>query len=109
MFNGTPIFVRLNRYGRRFTNVADGWGGRLLIVPGLALTFMGLAILIWPELLAYMVATALIFAGMAITLWGWQLSRSQRRIRQSMRDHFYYEAPFREDEPVFWEESQRRY
>ncbi|RME58833.1 MAG: hypothetical protein D6790_11395 [Caldilineae bacterium] len=113
MFNGTPIFVRLNRYGRRFSSVAGMWGGWLLMAPGLALIFMGLAILIWPELLAYMVAAALIFAGTTIALWGWQLGRTQRRIHESMRERFYgqapfYQEPFVEDEPIFWEETRRR-
>ncbi len=60
MFTRSPIFIRFQHYGRR---VADrSWW--LLMAPGLALMALALAILIWPELLAYLVAFGLLFVGL---------------------------------------------
>lgn len=53
--------------------------GLFLLVPGIALILFALAILIWPELLAYLVATMLLFAGVTLTLWGWSAYRAGRR------------------------------
>lgn len=50
----------------------------LLMAPGLFLTLMALAILVWPELLAYLVAGALLFAGLSLLTWGWTMQRAQR-------------------------------
>ncbi len=75
MFTGSPIFVRVQGASQR---VMRG-GSWFVILPGLILALMGLAILIWPELLAYMVATVLLFAGISITLWGWTLRQAERR------------------------------
>ncbi|MCB0161659.1 MAG: hypothetical protein KDD83_26160 [Caldilineaceae bacterium] len=63
----------------RFGRVGTGGLGLLLLVPGLALILFALAILIWPELLAYLVATMLLFAGISLTLWGWSSYRAGRR------------------------------
>ena len=75
MFTGSPIFIRMRTMGQHATN----GGSWLLLAPGLGLTLMAIAILIWPELLAYMVATVLLFAGVSLTLWGWGLRQAQRR------------------------------
>jgi membrane protein implicated in regulation of membrane protease activity len=56
-----------------------GGAGLLLLVPGIALILFALAILMWPELLAYLVATMLLFAGVTLTLWGWSAYRAGRR------------------------------
>lgn len=75
MFTGSPIFVRVQGYGRR----AVQGGSWLILAPGLALTLMAIAILVWPELLAYMVASVMLFAGIALTAWGWAMRRAERR------------------------------
>jgi hypothetical protein len=92
MFRGTPFFVNVNRYGQRFgIGGAAGW---LLMGPGLALAGFGLAILIWPELLAYLVAGLLLFAGLTLTAWGWQMKQAQQRMEKQARNGYnqvYYE------------------
>lgn len=73
MFTSSPFdrFARAqNRKGRGMA-----W---LLMAPGLFLTLMALAILLWPELLAYLVAGALLFAGLSLLTWGWSMQRLQR-------------------------------
>ena len=58
----------------------------LVMAPGLLLVFMALAILAWPELLAYMVAFAILFAGMALSVWGWSLRQIEKRMKRSPRN-----------------------
>ncbi|HXF61421.1 MAG TPA: hypothetical protein VNK95_07380 [Caldilineaceae bacterium] len=76
MYTGSPIFVRV-RNSRWIQPVAGAsW---LLMAPGLMLIGLALAILIWPELLAYLVAGAILLAGIALTGWGWGLHQAARR------------------------------
>ena len=58
-----------------------GWS--LLMLPGLFLTLTALAILIWPELLAYMVAGVLLCAGISVMGWAWSLRQAERRAEQN--------------------------
>lgn len=74
MFMGSPIFTTFQRRSRSSNG---GWW--LLMMPGLFLTLMALAILVWPELLAYMVAGVLLFAGISLILWAWSLRRVGQR------------------------------
>lgn len=90
------MFVQFNRFGQRFGGRAGGAAGWLLMGPGLLLAGVGLAILIWPELLAYMVAGLLLFAGLTLAAWGWQMTQLQKRMRnqaQSGYTEIYYEEP----------------
>jgi hypothetical protein len=48
------------------------------------LTLVALAILVWPELLAYMVASVLLFAGVTLLAWGWRLRRAERRVHRQI-------------------------
>lgn len=94
MFRGTPFFVQFNRYGQRFGQRMGGGAGWLLMAPGLALAGFGLAILLWPELLAYLVAGLLLFAGLTLTGWGWQMRQAQKRMEKRMGNGYnevYYE------------------
>lgn len=84
MFTGSPIFIRMRTMGQQ----ASHGGSWLLLAPGLLLTLMAIAILLWPELLAYMVASVLLFAGISLTLWGWGLRQAQRR-RHDVRTIYY--------------------
>jgi ABC-type dipeptide/oligopeptide/nickel transport system permease subunit len=91
MYNGTPIFVRLGRFGSRFSSFANGIGGWFLVAPGISLVLMGLAIIIWPALLAYMVASLFIGVGVTLALWGWRVARIQRQMHRDLRNRAYYQ------------------
>jgi hypothetical protein len=84
MFTRSPIFSRIQNYGQRFvgTNVGGAWW--LLMTPGIVLTLLALAILLWPELLAYMVASALLFAGVSLMAWSWRIRQVERRMHRHM-------------------------
>jgi uncharacterized membrane protein len=71
-FHGTPVFVR------RFSQSGGAWW--LAMAPGLALTLMALAILIWPELLAYMVASVMLVIGLSLVAWGWATRPRRRKV-----------------------------
>lgn len=86
MFMGSP-FGEFTQ-GRRTTNLRWRLGqsagvGWLLMAPGLLLTLMALAILLWPELLAYMVAGAMLFGGLSLITWGWTMRRFTNRQQRS--------------------------
>jgi hypothetical protein len=84
MFDGSPVFIRFRRYGQRFTQATSGGQGWWLVMaPGLALTLLALAILIWPELLAYLVAAVLLTIGLTLVGWGWQMRQAQQRWRNN--------------------------
>ena len=88
MFTGTP-FVRFSQTQRRMSNAMMPGVGWLFIVPGLLLSLMALAILLWPELLAYMVAGAMLFGGISLITWGWSLRQLNRTTRnQSTVVHY---------------------
>jgi uncharacterized membrane protein HdeD (DUF308 family) len=84
MFSGSPIFVRVHSAGQQVAQK----GSWLVLIPGLMLTVMGFAIVIWPQLLAYMVAGALIFVGFLLLVWGWSLRRAER-LRAQQRTVYY--------------------
>ncbi len=80
MFTGLPGFMRFRSYSQRITS--GGWW--LVMAPGLLLTLVALAILIWPELLAYLVAMAMLIAGVSLTIWGWTLRQVEQRRRRDV-------------------------
>ena len=47
----------------------------------MVLSGLALAILLWPELLAYMVAMLLLFVGLVLVVWGWWLYQAERHWR----------------------------
>jgi hypothetical protein len=58
------------------------------MAPGLGLIGAALAMIIWPELLAYVVASLLLCAGIGLTGAGWrmwQIEQRQRRDRHMPR------------------------
>lgn len=77
MFTGSPFFTS---FQRRSVGWSGGWW--LAMAPGISLTLMALAILVWPELLAYMVAGVLLFAGLSLVGWAWSLHQAERRAEQ---------------------------
>lgn len=76
MFNGSPVFVRMRTMGARAGSL--GW---LAMAPGLFLILAALAIIIWPQLLAYLVALLLLAAGVVLTGWGWAVRRAEKARR----------------------------
>lgn len=74
MFTRSPIFVRLR--SSRFA--PKGGASWLWLAPGVSLLVLAVAIMIWPELLAYLVAGALAVAGATLTAWGWAMRRATR-------------------------------
>jgi hypothetical protein len=70
MFRGFPIFIRMQEYGQRQTRHGASGIGWLAMAPGLSLICVALAMIIWPELLAYFVASILLCVGTVWTVWG---------------------------------------
>lgn len=79
MFSGTPIFVRVRNGQWIQPGSMAAW---LLMLPGMALIALALAILLWPQLLAYLVAGAILTAGIVLTGWGWGMRQAARRARR---------------------------
>jgi len=89
MYTQTPFNVRFRSY--RFAPPAGAsW---LWLVPGIALIFLALSIIIWPELLAYLVAGAILTAGILLTGWGWAMRQSTRRPAQQAEYRIYPSDP----------------
>lgn len=78
MFTNSQYFTTFQRRSRM---LPGGWS--LLMLPGFFLTLMALAILIWPELLAYMVASVLLLVGLSLLGWAWSLRQAERRAEQN--------------------------
>src|SRR5262245_24210281 len=84
MFRGFAMFIPAQEYGQRPTRPgARGFGWRLM-VPGFCLICAALAMVIWPELLAYFVASLLLCGGTVLFMVGWrmrQLEQPAHRLR----------------------------
>ena len=78
-----PSFVRFQNFGRQVPGSA--WW--MIMAPGLMLIAVAFAILVWPELLAYMVAFIIMSLGITITGWGWRLRRLERSATKRQFDH----------------------
>lgn len=89
MYTQTPFNVRFRSY--RFAPPAGAsW---LWLVPGISLILLALAIVLWPELLAYLVAGAILTAGILLTAWGWAIRQSARRPTQQVQYRIYPGEP----------------
>ena len=81
MFNG-PMFIRLNRYRRYASKMGNSGAWWAIAGPGALLIVVALVMMIFPQLLiyllAYAVATVLLVSGISLVAWGW----SMRRITQ---------------------------
>ncbi len=77
MFTNAQMFTGFQRRSRATNGVS--W---FVMAPGIFLTTIAVAIVIWPELLAYMVASALLFVGVSLMLWAWSLRRVEQRTPQ---------------------------
>jgi hypothetical protein len=78
------MFIHMQSSGRRFVGNDSGGVWWMLMTPGVVLTLVALAILLWPELLAYMVASVLLFAGITLMAWSWRMRRVERRMHHHM-------------------------
>lgn len=85
MYTQSPFVFRFGN-SRVTVGGAASW---LLLAPGIGLTLLAVAILIWPELLAYLVAGALLMGGLALTSWGWAIQRAARRQPRATRYEVY--------------------
>jgi hypothetical protein len=85
MFRRSPLFIHLQQFDQRLTSQGTGALWWLLMAPGIGLTVVALAIIAWPELLAYMIAGLLLFAGMTLMLWGWRIRQAERRLDRHLR------------------------
>lgn len=86
MFNGSSIFAQFRRQRSRLNGMASGIGGVFFIGPGVAMVLLGIAILLWPKLFAFLVAGLLMAAGGALIVWGWRLNKAQQQILQRMQE-----------------------
>ena len=89
MFTQTPFTVRF-RSSRFAPPAGASW---LWLVPGVSLMLLALAIVLWPELLAYLVAGAILTAGVVITAWGWAMRQATRRPAQRAEYKIYPGEP----------------
>src|SRR2546422_11674587 len=89
MFRGFPLFIHRQEYGQRQTRHGARGIGWLAIAPGLGLICAALAMIIWPDLLAYFVASILLCVGTAFIVLGWRM----RHIEQDARRHMHRAPP----------------
>jgi hypothetical protein len=73
MFRGVPLFIRMQEYGPRQTRHGARGMWWLAMAPGLGLICAALAMINWPDLLAYFVASLLLCVGTALTVLGWRM------------------------------------
>ena len=86
MFSQSPFFVRF-RSSRFAPPAGVSW---LWMVPGISLILLALAIVLWPELLAYLVAGAIMTAGLVLTAWGWAMRRAARQVTRHQAQQAEY-------------------
>ena len=82
MVRGFPLFIHRQEYGPRQTRQGARGIGWLTLVPGLGCIGVALAMIIWPDLLAYFVASLLLCAGIALTVLGWRRRHLTQDARQ---------------------------
>ena len=72
--------INLRPFERVISNLTAVWW--LSLLPALSLIGFGVAILIWPELLAFLVATFLITTGTAIMAFAWRIRATTHRVEE---------------------------
>jgi len=78
MFRGFSIFIPTQGYDQPHTRHGTwsrGWG---LMAPGFGLICAALAMIIWPELLAYFVASLLLCGGTVLLMVGWRMRQREQ-------------------------------
>ena len=72
----------MQEYGQRQTRHGTRGIGWLTMAPGLGLIGVALAMIIWPDLLAYFVASILLCVGTAFTVLGWRMHHIEQHARR---------------------------
>ncbi|MBV7330271.1 hypothetical protein KFU94_18885 [Chloroflexi bacterium TSY] len=75
--NSSSNFFQFRRMGSFVP--AGAWS--VILVPGVLLILLAIAILVWPELLAYIVASVILFAGVSMVGWALTLRRAAKLTR----------------------------
>ena len=86
MFRRSPVFMHFQQYNQQLISQGSRGVWWLLMAPGVGLTIVALAMIVWPELLAYMVAGLLLFAGLTLMLWGWRVRQAEQRLERHRRE-----------------------
>src|SRR5215510_7891941 len=97
MFRGFSIFIPTQGYDQHQTRHdarGRGWG---LIAPGLGLICAALAMVIWPALLAYFVASLLLCGGTVLLMVGWRMRQLEQPARRPMSRVSPLDLSHRED------------
>jgi peptidoglycan/LPS O-acetylase OafA/YrhL len=97
MFRGFSIFIPTQGYDQHQTRHGArgrGWG---LMTPGLGLICAALAMIIWPELLAYFVASLLLCGGTVLLMVGWRMRQLEQPTRRHMSSVPPLDLSYRED------------
>ena len=84
MFRGFSMFIPTQGHDQHHTRHGPrgrGWG---LMAPGFGLICAALAMIIWPELLAYFVASLLLCGGTALLMVGWRMRQLEQPARRPM-------------------------
>ena len=80
--NSESKYIRFQRFG----SFVPGGAWWLLMTPGLLLIGLAIAILIWPNLLAYIIAFTILSVGITLVGWSMALRRAAKSVQQSKRD-----------------------
>lgn len=98
MFGSFQIFTSPQQMRQAYVRhgASTTWG--LLMTPGIGLIGAALAIVLWPELLAYFVASLLFCAGVACVFAAWRM----RRVGQRLRQHVHNGRPLDMFTPDDW-------
>ena len=97
MFRGFSIFIPTQGHDQHHTRHGPrglGWG---LMAPGFGLICAALAMIIWPELLAYFVASLLLCGGTVLLMVGWRLRQLAQPARRPMSSVSPLDLSDRED------------
>jgi hypothetical protein len=84
MFRGFSIFIPTPGYDQPQTRHGARGLGWLLMAPGLGLICAALAMIIWPALLAYLVASLLLCGGTVLLIVGWRMRQLGQPARRRM-------------------------
>jgi peptidoglycan/LPS O-acetylase OafA/YrhL len=97
MFRGFSIFIPTQGYDQPYTRHGTRGRGWRLMVPGLGLICAALAMIIWPELLAYFVASLLLCGGTVLLMVGWRMRQREQSARRPMSSVSPLDLSNRED------------
>ena len=84
MFRGFTVFMPTQEDGQRPTTLGARGLGWLLVASGLGLICAALAMILWPALLAYFVASLLLCGGTVLLMVGWRMRHLAPPTRRSM-------------------------